>query len=79
MHPRSSKFPWMVQVSTIFFYEKLVDHRANSIQIKQKMVSIRSCGLHIIHGAFKHAFEKTSWKMKGILKGSFAILYYTFM
>ena len=41
------------------FYEKLVDHRANSIQIKQKMVSIRSCGLHIIHGAFKHAFEKT--------------------
>ena len=41
------------------------------------MVSIGSCGLHIIHGAFKHAFEKTSWEMKGILKGSFVILHDT--
>ena len=58
------------------FYEKLVKHRAE-IQIEQQMISIGSCGLHIIHGAFKFGFEKTSWKMKGILKGSFVILHDT--
>ena len=58
------------------FYEKLVQHRAD-VQIAQLMVSIGSCGLHIIHGAFKFAFQKTSWGMKGIIKGTFVILHDT--
>lgn len=57
-------------------YEKLVQHRADA-EIEQLMVSLGSCGLHIIHGAFKYAFEKTSWDMKGIMKGSFVILHDT--
>ena len=56
------------------FYKKLVQHRADA-EIEQLMVSLGSCGLHIIHGAFKDAFEKTSWDMKGIMKGSFVILH----
>ena len=58
------------------FYDKLVKHRTD-IQITQLMVSIGSCGIHIVHGAFKPAFEKTSWGMKGIIKGSFVILHDT--
>ena len=58
------------------FYDKLVKHRTD-IQITQLMVSIGSCGIHIVHGAFKTAFEKTSWGMKGIIKGSFVILHDT--
>ena len=58
------------------FYQNLVKHRSD-VDIKEKMVSIGSCGLHIVHGSFKHAFEKTSWKMKGLLKGSFVILHDT--
>ena len=58
------------------FYEKYVQHRAD-METEQLMVYIGSCGLHIIHGAFKFAFEKTSWGMKGIIKGTFVILHDT--
>ena len=41
------------------------------------MIDIGSCGLHIVHGAFKTAFESTDWKMKQIIKGSRTILHDT--
>ena len=58
------------------FYQKLVRHRED-VKITQLMVDIGSCGIHIIHGAFKFSFEKTSWNMKGIIKGSFVLLHDT--
>ena len=58
------------------FYDCLVNHRAE-INIAQLMIFIGSCGLHIIHGAFKTAFEKTEWCLKEIIKGCFVILHDT--
>jgi hypothetical protein len=58
------------------FYKKLVQHRED-VKIMQLMVDIGSCGIHIIHGAFKFSFEKTSWNIKGIIKGSFVLLHDT--
>ena len=58
------------------FYDQLVSYRAE-INILQLMIFIGSCGIHIVHGAFKTAFEKTEWAIKGIIKGCFVILHNT--
>ena len=33
------------------------------------LIDIGTCGLHIVHGAFKTRAESTSWDRKGVLKG----------
>ena len=33
------------------------------------LIDIGTCGLHIVHGAFKTIAESTSWDRKGVLKG----------
>ena len=60
-------------VVNLKFFEKLVTYReeigANGL------IDIGTCGLHIIHGAFKSGFEATSWSMKDLLKGCCQILH----
>ena len=34
-----------------------------------QLIDFGSCGLHIIHGAFKTGIESTDWVMKNTLKG----------
>ena len=39
-----------------------------------ELVDIGSCGLHIIHGAFKPGSEATNWDLHKVLKGAFTLL-----
>ena len=41
------------------------------------LIAIGSCGIHIMHGAFKTGAESTSWDVKSVLKGSYQILHDT--
>ena len=40
-----------------------------------KLVNIGSCGLHIIHGAFKTGFESVDWAVKNTLKGCYNLFH----
>ena len=42
---------------------------------QHKLIFIGTCGLHVIHGAFKTGAESADWKMKKILKAAFQILH----
>ena len=57
------------------FYSKLVEQRKEISA--PGMIDIGSCGLHIIHGAFKTVFEATGWALKSILKGAHTVLHDT--
>ena len=59
------------------FYEKLAEYRQEELQIEQKMINIGSCGLHIVHGAFKDGIKATDWKAQETLKGSYQVLHDT--
>ena len=48
------------------FYDELVKQR-QEMELHQ-LINIGSCGLHIIHGAFKTGVEKTDWCIKNTLK-----------
>ena len=39
------------------------------------LINIGSCGLHVIHGAFKTGVEATNWNIKKILRSAFYILH----
>ena len=41
------------------------------------MVNIGSCGLHILHGAFKSGFQVLEWDIKKILKAAYTLLHDT--
>ena len=57
------------------FYDELVKQR-QEMELHQ-LINIGSCGLHIIHSAFKTGVEKTDWCIKNTLKGSFQIMHDT--
>ena len=57
------------------FYNEVVKQR-QEMELHQ-LINIGSCGLHIIHDAFKTGVEKTEWCIKNALKGSFQILHDT--
>ena len=59
------------------FYQKFVAHRLEELSIKQEMLNIGSCGLHIVHGTFKAGIEATGWKMKKTMSGSYHVLHDT--
>ena len=40
-----------------------------------KLVNIGSCGLHIVHGAFKTGFESVDWAVKNTLKGCYNLFH----
>ena len=39
------------------------------------LISIGSCGLHSIHGAFRACAEATEWSIKKILTGAYYVLH----
>ena len=40
-----------------------------------ELINVGSCGLHVLHGAFKSGAEATDWNIKKTLRGSFQILH----
>ena len=58
------------------FLQQLVKHR-EELEIEEKMIDTGTCGLHVVHGAFKCGIESTEWNRKETLKGSHQLLYDT--
>ena len=50
------------------FYRDFLDERQNFQPDIPIPIDIGSCGLHIIHGAFKTGFDETGWKIDNILR-----------
>ena len=42
---------------------------------QHELIFVGTCGLLVIHGAFKTGAESTDWKIKKILKSAFQILH----
>ena len=42
---------------------------------QHELIFIGTCGLHVIHEAFKTGAESIDWKMKKMLKAAFQILH----
>ena len=57
------------------FLEKLTNERKD--KDFHQLTDIGSCGLHIIHGAFKTGAEASEWNLKETLKGAFQLFYNT--
>ena len=57
------------------FLEKLTNERKD--KDLHQLIDIGSCGLHIIHGAFKTGAEASEWNLKETLKGAFQLFYNT--
>lgn len=38
------------------------------------LINIGSCGLHIVHGAFKKGMERTDWKVDSVLRAMYQLL-----
>ena len=50
------------------FYDTFIQQRQESDPDILMLVNIGSCGLHVVHGAFKYGASKTEWKLDGILR-----------
>ena len=55
------------------FFESLKAYSSQSDL--PKLMNISSCGLHIIHGAFKSGTEAASWQLKATLKSVLHLLH----
>ena len=55
-----------------FLNDTAKDRVANE---QHELIFIDTCGLHVIHGAFKTGAESTDWKIKKILNPAFQILH----
>ena len=53
------------------FFKAIVKERETSSF--HQLIDIGTCSLHVVHGSFKTAFEKSGWKIKQVLKGSFQL------
>ena len=42
------------------FLQELVKHR-EELEIEEKIINIRTCGLHVVHGTFKCGIDSTDW------------------
>ena len=40
-----------------------------------KLIDIGTCGLHVLHGSFKHGEEKSEWKLKKLLSSRYKIFH----
>ena len=54
-------------VNLKFYKDFLVERRTLEPDIPIQ-IDILSCGLHIIHGAFKTRFDETGWRVDNILR-----------
>ena len=57
------------------FYSKLVEQRKEISA--PGMIDISSCGLHILHGAFKTVLEAPCWALKSVLERAHTVLHDT--
>ena len=57
------------------FYSKLVEQRKEISA--PGMIDIVSCGLHILHGAFKIVLETPCWVLKSVLERAHTVLHDT--
>ena len=57
------------------FYDILVRKREENKL--GELVNIGSCGLHVLHGAFKTGAKKTPWKISKIMLALFVMLHDT--
>ena len=55
------------------FYEAVVTERNENEE--HQLRNIGSYGLHTVHGAFTTSFDKSTWKIKKILKGAYYVFY----
>ena len=58
------------------FLQQLVKHR-EELEVEEKMIHIGTCGLHVVHGAFKCGIDSADWNIKETLKGSHQLLHDT--
>lgn len=57
------------------FFKDYVEDRRVLDPDNTSPLEIGSCGLHVIHGAFKTAFENTGWKLASILRSLFYLFH----
>lgn len=55
------------------FYKKIIDKEFSSLD-KPGLINCGSCGLHNIHGSFKHGIEALSWELDSFFKSLFRLL-----
>ena len=50
------------------FLDLLVQDREESEPNIPSLINVGSCGLHIVHGAFKYGATKAGWKLDGVMR-----------
>ena len=50
------------------FLDLLVEDREESEPDIPSLINVGSCGLHIVHGAFKYGATKAGWKLVGVMR-----------
>ena len=53
-------------------YDKLVEERGENEQLPE-LINVGSCGLHVVHGAFRSGAKKTKWGVDSILKALYKL------
>lgn len=53
------------------FLDLLVQDREESEPNIPSLINVGSCGLHIVHGAFKYGATKAGWKADGVMRSLF--------
>ena len=53
------------------FLDLLVQDREESEPNIPSLINVGSCGLHIVHGAFKYGATKAGWKVDGVMRSLF--------
>ena len=74
-----SDFYYMPSYRTLYYYGPNVNWSAYEILAKEiethnvsrKMLNMGSCGLHIVHNAFRNALEATEWKIAKLLSAAY--------
>ena len=64
------KSQWMEQMSTGKC--KLVEERGENEQLPG-LINVGSCGLRVVHGAFRSGAQKTKWGADSILKALYKV------
>lgn len=53
------------------FYGMLEKHRTKVLPTAPSLFNLGSCGLHIVHGAFKTGTQSTGWNIDGLLRAMY--------
>ena len=57
--------------SNLKFYRDLVNSRELDMPNAPSLLDIGTCGLHVVHGAFRTGFNATGWKIDSLLRSLF--------